>query len=59
MFPTGRARRASFQFVRDRFAAPLLLSEIVAHFQNSLPLKRRSLEYGQTQHSGYSRRYQS
>ena len=54
MFPTGHARCAGFHFVRDRFAAPLLLSEVVAHSQNSPPLKRRSIDHGQTQHSGYS-----
>jgi len=54
MFPTGYARCAAFHFVRDRFAAPLLLSEIVARAQNSRWLKSRSREHGQTQHSGYS-----
>ena len=57
MFPTGYARCAGFHFVRDRFAAPLLLCEIVARSQDSRPLKRRSLDHGQTQHSGYSLGY--
>ncbi len=57
MFPTGYARCAGFHFVRDRFAAPLLLGEIVARSQNSIPLKRRSNDKGQTQHSGYSRSF--
>ena len=45
-------------FGRDRFAAPLLLGEIVARLLALLPMKRRSRDQSQTQHQVTPERFE-